>query len=91
MWRVIPGQELHYREWEDEFVLYNNLSGDTHLLGFGAIHILLTLKQSDADDNALIESMCECLDADRDEEIESQVNSLLRDLGVLALIERVAC
>jgi PqqD family protein of HPr-rel-A system len=32
IWCLAPGQRLLHRCWEDECVIYNDLSGDTHLL-----------------------------------------------------------
>ena len=42
-WRLRPGQHLLHRQWDDEFVVFNNLSGDCHLLdeaGFAVLGIL---------------------------------------------------
>ena len=33
MWLLSPGQKLTRHGWEGEYLLYNDLSGDTHLLG----------------------------------------------------------
>lgn len=43
-WQLMPGQLLVHRGWQDEYVLFNNLSGDTHLLGADAIALLLDLR-----------------------------------------------
>lgn len=74
-WRVTPGQALRWREWQGEYVLYNDLSGDTHLLGADAIDLLLALRKAPAAESALI-------DADD--------ASLLAQLQALSLIEPVA-
>ena len=42
-WRLVPGQLLRARQWDDEFVVYNDLSGDTHLLDAAAMDILLRI------------------------------------------------
>jgi PqqD family protein of HPr-rel-A system len=92
MWRVIPGQLLDYRSWDDdEFVLYNNLSGDTHLLGAAAIAILLTLKQAPATPEALAQSLRAAFEPDTQAELEQQVSGLLADLKRLHLVELPAC
>lgn len=44
MWQLVPCQSLRHRGWEDEFVVYNDLSGDTHLLGADAMDLLRLLK-----------------------------------------------
>ncbi len=57
-WRLRPEQALQFRQWDDgqgndEYVLYNDLSGDTHLLGGPAIEILLALARGPATRAAL--------------------------------------
>jgi PqqD family protein of HPr-rel-A system len=91
MWRVIAGQSLQYRAWDDEFVLYNNLSGDTHLLGASAIHVLLALQRAALDADGLALSLCAALQLERDAELDADVAELVASLGALSLIERIAC
>lgn len=40
LWRVTDGQLLRRREWDDEAVLFNDLSGATHLLSSTACWLL---------------------------------------------------
>ena len=87
-WRLISDQALHFRSWEDEFVVYNSLSGDTHLLGSTAARILLKLQQAPSNSTTLAESLAPPLHAERDEEFAAQVEHILADLDTLALIER---
>ena len=46
-WRLVPGQALLHRGWDDAFVLYNDLSGDTHLLSGDAMALLVGLRDGD--------------------------------------------
>lgn len=46
-WRLVPGQTLLHRGWDDAWVLYNDLSGDTHLLSGDAMELLLALRDGD--------------------------------------------
>lgn len=46
-WRLVPGQALLHRGWDNAFVLYNDLSGDTHLLSPEAMALLLALRDGD--------------------------------------------
>lgn len=48
MWRVTPGQALASRQWDDDLVLFNSLSGATHLLGPGAAVLLEVLREGPA-------------------------------------------
>lgn len=88
MWRVISGQALHFRTWEDEFIVYNSLSGDTHLLGPAAAHILSRLQEAPSDAATLAESLTPLLQANFDGELVPEIEHLLADLGSLELIER---
>ena len=43
-WRIVPGSRFRWREWDGEFVLYHENSGDTHRLnplGARAVRLLL--------------------------------------------------
>lgn len=46
-WRLAPGQALLHRGWDGAFVLYNDLSGDTHLIADEAMALLLALRDGD--------------------------------------------
>lgn len=43
-WGVASGQLLRHRAWQDEVVIYNDLSGDTHLLSADAWEVLTLLR-----------------------------------------------
>jgi PqqD family protein of HPr-rel-A system len=88
MWRVISGQQLVCRSWDDEFVLYNNLSGDTHLLDSDAVDLLMALRAAPA----TAPKLAEALGADAaDPATADAVAALLRDLAGLHLVETVPC
>jgi PqqD family protein of HPr-rel-A system len=46
-WRLVPGQALLHRRWDGACVLYNDLSGDTHLLSDEAMALLVALRDGD--------------------------------------------
>jgi PqqD family protein of HPr-rel-A system len=86
MWRLMPGQRLRSHSWDGEqFVLYNNLSGDTHLLDAAAIEVLSALQPGAADAAALAAALQ--LDADA----LPQLDALLADLRALDLVDQAAC
>lgn len=84
-WRLASGQALHFRLWDDEFVVYNDLSGDTHLLDSTAMQILLKLQQAPSNATALRGALAPDLHAQVDDEL---VEHILADLDSLTLIER---
>lgn len=90
MWRLIPGQLLNYRCWDDEAVLYNDLSGATHLLGSAALCILETLRCGPARNTVLSAALLaefEIEPSHLDEELAGLLDSLAR----LDLIEALTC
>jgi PqqD family protein of HPr-rel-A system len=82
VWRLLPGQSLAHRGWDDEYVVYNDLSGDTHLLGADAMAVLLALRAAPCDEAALAAG----LGADSAAEREI-LSVLLAELRALALVE----
>jgi PqqD family protein of HPr-rel-A system len=83
MYRLTPGQLLRRREWDDEVVLYNDLSGDTHLLSGDAIALLLALQ----DGPCPAPELADRLGAGDGDALQP----MLDDLAELALIEFQPC
>lgn len=83
MWRLTPGQSLAHRGWDEEYVVYNDLSGDTHLFGADAMQLLLHLRAGPADEEALARAL-EVLPEERE-----GLAVMLAELGGLSLIERI--
>lgn len=90
MWRVIPGQSLRYRRWDDEAVLYNDLSGATHLLGPAALCLLEALRAGPANDTALSAALLAEFEVDASA-LPEQLASLTDGLARLDLIEACTC
>lgn len=84
-WRLSAGQRLRRRQWDDECVLYNDLSGDTHLIGADALQLLLALQERPADAGALARALLAAGLA----EDAGEVPALLDQLERLALVEVV--
>lgn len=85
MWRLSPGQDLACRGWDDEFVLYNNLSGDTHLLSAAAMATLSALQQGAAG----VPALAAALELEADE--LPDLSALLDQLTQLQLIIADPC
>lgn len=84
-WRLARGQHLCHYQWDGEFVLYNDLSGDTHLLGTAAMRLLEALAPG-ARSQAELDT---CLPAAS--RGEAELADILADLERLALIEHCRC
>ena len=94
MWQITPGQALRFRQFDDDFVLYNDLSGDTHLLGDGAVHVLGVLQHGPASDASLRAALDALLEPDDDTDTDPDPDppgALLDQLASLFLIERLPC
>lgn len=89
-WRVMSGQLLVYRCWDDEAVLYNDLSGATHLLGPAALCLLETLRAGPASTAALAAALLGEFDIDP-ATIGGELQSLLDELARLSLVEPCPC
>lgn len=91
MWRITPGQALRFRQFDDQIVLFNDLSGDTHLLGDSAMHLLSVLQHGPAPRAALLASLAEALDCAVDPAFEAEADALLASLAGYFLIDAVPC
>ncbi|UOD32350.1 HPr-rel-A system PqqD family peptide chaperone [Massilia violaceinigra] len=83
-WHILPGQRLHYRQWEQEAVLFNDLSGDTHLLDADALALLLAVRDGAADLAALRAALA------ADDDADDELQALLEQLAAISLIEQRA-
>lgn len=86
IWQLRPGQALAYRDWDGEFVLYNDLSGDTHLLDDAAIELLLALQRGPASCAALAEVLRAAFEID-DADLAFETRNLLDHLKHLYLVD----
>ncbi|MES2018678.1 MAG: HPr-rel-A system PqqD family peptide chaperone [Pseudomonadota bacterium] len=91
MWRIAPGQALRFRQFGDECVLFNDLSGDTHLLGDSAMHLLSVLQHGPAERGALLASLAQALDCTVDAALEQETDALLASLASYYLIQCAPC
>lgn len=85
IWRIIPGQAVRHREWDGEYIVYNNLSGDTHLLDGSAMLLLRAVAAAPGDAAALAERLRGALGLDQ-QEVE-EIPAVLDQLAALSLIE----
>lgn len=83
-WRLAPGQLLQHRAW-DEVVLYNNLSGDTHLLSLDSLDTLLALQAAPLAEADLIAVLAG--DEPADAAFADAVRAVLAELQKLTLVE----
>lgn len=90
VWQALAGQLLHARAWDDEAVVYNDLTGDTHLLGAPALHLLATIGAARASDAELAAALQAGFDFEPGQDLLAERDALLAQLAHLHLIERAA-
>jgi len=87
VWCIAPGQQLAMWGWDDEFVLYNDLSGDTHLLSGDSHAILTRLQQAPATLAGLVAAFSGGVDPDDAAELPDTITALLLNLQNLFLVD----
>lgn len=88
MWQVVAGQALALREWDGEAVLYNDLSGSTHLLDGAAVDLLHALREQPADSASLAARLAERFGVEvPDADFLAEIDDMLTALGRLDLVE----
>lgn len=88
-WKVNPAFPLQWQVWDDEFVVYNTGSGDTHLLDTLAAEVLQSLEIESADLPELIDRVAASLRIEPDSKFSDYLEQLLYDFHKLGLIQRV--
>lgn len=89
IWRLVPGQRLVHRCHDGECVLFNDLTGDTHLLGQDVLDVLGLLREAPL----AAAQMAAALGADARSDPEAgasilaELDELLADLAALSLVE----
>lgn len=87
MWRVVPGQLLAFREWDGEVVLFNDLSGNTHLLEGAALDVLHALHAQPGDTAAMAQRLAAQFDLDDGADLSAVISDLIATLAKLDLVE----
>jgi PqqD family protein of HPr-rel-A system len=86
-WRLTVAEPFPVRCWEGDYVVYNSLSGDTHLLDIVSGHVLTRIIESPARASELRSRVAAFLEVPDDAAVDAQVNEILEALDDLGLIE----
>ena len=84
-WRAV---ELLWREWEGDSVVFNVNSGNTHLLNSTTVEVLRLLEKEALSTGEISDRLMAGLSSD--EEVINNVETLLKNLDHLGLIEPVS-
>jgi len=99
IWRLVPGQRLVHRCHDGECVLFNDLTGATHLLGQDVLDVLGMLRAGPRPaamlaagaDAASAPGLDPMPDPAPDPDFLVEVDELLADLAALSLVEVQPC
>ena len=87
VWRINPVSRLHWRHWEEEYIVFNEASAHTHMLDeFGAV-VLQLLQEAPRNTPQLVKALVSQYDIKMDAACWSYFQNLLIDLDELGLIE----
>ncbi len=87
MWRLTAETALPMRDWEGDFVVYNPLSGDTHIFDIATGETLKAVTAGMADDGQIRAHIAAFLDVPDDARLADHVGGILAHLDELGLIE----
>ena len=85
-WRVDQDTRLHYRQWGEDYVVYHEQSGDTHMFDQSGIEILSFLEKNTA---TTVEILAYLFDATGIEFEVDQLQEMLANLSRHGLIQKV--
>ncbi|MFQ5783567.1 MAG: HPr-rel-A system PqqD family peptide chaperone [Alphaproteobacteria bacterium] len=86
-WRLPEGVRLVWRAWDDEFVVFNTLSGQTHLLDGVSAAILDALERGPATVDELSRRLAERFDLAIDEALRSRITTICGRFDNLGLAD----
>ena len=86
-WRLAEGCRLHWKVWDDEFVIFDEGSGDTHLLDPLAAEVLKVLEESPGEVSGLARRIVARLDLAPDSDLTERVRELVERFVALGLVE----
>jgi len=86
VWRTYP---LIWKSWAEEYLIFNTVSGNTHLLTATAARALRLLENSPSTIGEIAKKFATDADVDIDDELIDQVATLVANLDNLGLVEPI--
>ena len=86
-WKISGGEELLLRYWEGDYVVYNPLSGSTHVLDILTGEVLKAIRAGRGRTSDLCQRTAEFLEVPNDAGVADNVHEILAQLDELGLIE----
>ena len=89
VWTVPSGNLLAWRVWDDEFLVYNNASGQTHHLNFLAGEALRSLEAEPGSARDLVRRLADQFEIAEDSPSLQMIDRLIREFDELGLIAQL--
>ena len=86
VWRVPSENMLAWRVWDDEFLIYNTASGQTHHLNFLAGEALRSLEAEPGSASELVRRLAEQFEIAEDSPPLQMIDRLIQQFEELGLI-----
>jgi PqqD family protein of HPr-rel-A system len=86
-WSVVPNATLHWKIWDDQCVVYNDASGQTHLLDPIPALVIRQIHEGCHNSEALFDEVAKVLDVDLTSHVRMTFEQTLRRLDAAGLIE----
>ena len=88
-WRTVAGFHLHWREWGNECLVFQEGAAGTHLLGPLEAAVLRCVESAPAGEAELLAAVSAGLGVPADEELNARIDAVSAQLEVRGLIERL--
>jgi PqqD family protein of HPr-rel-A system len=89
-WSTLASDALYWESWGEQYALFDNLSGETHLLPELTARVLRKVDERACTARQLAESLCAETDESCVEHFVKDITRLLQQLQVVGLVEKSA-
>jgi PqqD family protein of HPr-rel-A system len=88
-WRILAEGQLPLRDWNGDYVVYNPLTGSTHVLDIVSGEVLKAIMAAPRTSRELCRHVADFLDVPNDAHTADNVDEVLAVLDELGLIEPI--
>lgn len=88
LWSTVSPARLSFASWDDDdlAVVYDKVTGDTHLIESSAIEILRLIEKSPASAEAIAQELADLISADDQDKLPQFISATLLQLRAIGLV-----